>query len=325
MSKPATNAKGIFKANQYLFMEGDMGDEMYIIRSGEIDIIISEGEKKVTVATLGPGAVLGELSLFDNEPRSASAMAKSETQVVTINRTLLEATYKKIPPWLVGIIKILVSRLRDTTHKKYLQDLRHCLPSLLKILSAHKGEEEILISQVMTEVETMYGLPEDGIRRLLSGLYNVSLIDMDPDVIIVPDFEALEMYYNYLLARHQGKKLPEETVTTENQIKAIMFLKYVGFEKGSKKGNELHITINQLAHALKKSDAPMDEPTFRDTLDELVENGVVIEDVKKIKSLHSTHHENIIKIDPVSFDRTFKFRDYYPIYKVEDFLLFCDG
>ncbi|MGL1903365.1 MAG: cyclic nucleotide-binding domain-containing protein [Fibrobacterales bacterium] len=324
MSKPATNASGTFNANEYLFAEGDLGNEMYIIRSGEVDIIIKEGEKSVTVATLGPGAVLGELSLFDNEPRSASAMATQETQVVTINRAILEATYKKIPPWLVSIIKILVSRLRDTTHKKYQQDLKHCLPSLLRVLITHKGEDEILISQIVAEVESLYGLPQDGTRRLLSGLFNVSLIEMDPDVVIVNDFEAIEMYYQYLYARHNHTRVPEETVTTEEQVQAIQFLKYVGFEKGSKKGNELQITINQLALALKKSDAPMDEPTFRDALDALTENGVVREDVKKIKSMHSTHSESIICVEPERFDRVFKFREYVAIFRISNFLELCD-
>lgn len=324
MAGTVQNAQGIYQPHEYLFEEGDMGDEMYIIRSGEIEISIKEGAKDVVVATLGPGSVLGELSLFDNEPRSASAKATKTTQVVTINRTILEATYKKIPPWLVSIINILVSRLRDTTHKKYIQDLRHCLPSLLNIIKSHKGEDEILISQIVDEINILYGLAEDGVRRLLSGLYNVSLIDMDPDCIIINDYDAIVMYYDYIMVHRAGGRLPEETVRGADQIKAIEFLKYIGFEKGAKKGKEIQITINQLALALKRSDAPMDERTFRDALDELTTNKVVREDVKHIKALHTSHNESIIVINPERFDRIFKYQEYESLFKIKDYLELCD-
>ena len=57
----------------FLFREGEKGDKMYVLLEGEIDIFLGD----FVLETAGPGALLGEMALIDDSPRTANAVAKS--------------------------------------------------------------------------------------------------------------------------------------------------------------------------------------------------------------------------------------------------------
>jgi CRP/FNR family cyclic AMP-dependent transcriptional regulator len=63
-----------FSAGQHIFTVGQPGDVMYVVKEGEVDIVING---KV-VDTVGPGGLLGEMALIDKRPRSATAIAKTD-------------------------------------------------------------------------------------------------------------------------------------------------------------------------------------------------------------------------------------------------------
>ena len=67
-------------AGTLLFDAGDIGDAMYAVISGEIDIVINGS----TVETVGAGGILGELALVDDGPRAGAAVARSEAVVVAV-------------------------------------------------------------------------------------------------------------------------------------------------------------------------------------------------------------------------------------------------
>jgi CRP/FNR family cyclic AMP-dependent transcriptional regulator len=58
---------------QSVFRQGNLGDRMYVVVSGEILIFREDRATETTLARLGPGETFGELALFDQHPRSASA------------------------------------------------------------------------------------------------------------------------------------------------------------------------------------------------------------------------------------------------------------
>ena len=63
-----------------LFHKGDSGDAMFLIESGRVHISINDEDgQEVTLARHRPGTVLGEMSVFDDQPRSASAQAMADT------------------------------------------------------------------------------------------------------------------------------------------------------------------------------------------------------------------------------------------------------
>ena len=71
---------------QYLCRTGGPGDACYVVGHGQIDILAEEGEEERVLATLGPGHAVGEISLLDGKPRSASVRAKTECVIFALKR-----------------------------------------------------------------------------------------------------------------------------------------------------------------------------------------------------------------------------------------------
>ena len=99
-----------------LFRKGDVGDEMYIILKGKIDIIDEYDTHKKILAELGPGEFFGEMAMFEKCMRSAHALAKEPTQLLALSEEVLRHLIeKKIPKqFLANIIGVLCHRLRLT-------------------------------------------------------------------------------------------------------------------------------------------------------------------------------------------------------------------
>lgn len=103
---------------QILFHEGERGDRLYVIVEGKVKLghTSSDGRESL-LAVLGPSELLGELSLFDPGPRTATATALTET-------TLMGLGHSALRPWLTGrpevaeaLLQALAQRLRRTNEQ----------------------------------------------------------------------------------------------------------------------------------------------------------------------------------------------------------------
>jgi len=105
------------KAKDILFEEGDQSKSMYLIKNGAIRIFKRKGDGKIEIETLRAGQVVGELSFFDGQPRSASAESLVTSEVVEISRAALDSALSQAPEWLVTLIKTITSRLRSANNR----------------------------------------------------------------------------------------------------------------------------------------------------------------------------------------------------------------
>jgi CRP/FNR family cyclic AMP-dependent transcriptional regulator len=103
-----------------LFREGEKGKELFIIRSGAV--IVSKhvkGRVEQVLARLGPGDFFGELSLFDDQPRSATIQAETETIMYGLDRSSLDHLIEQNPraatAFFTQVVLVLVKRLRDSS------------------------------------------------------------------------------------------------------------------------------------------------------------------------------------------------------------------
>ena len=100
-----------FAAGQFIFKAGDPGETMYIINEGEVDILDGSG---ATLETAGPGSIVGELALIDDEPRSATVVAKTDCRLVAVDRRRFEYMVQETPFFGLAVMKVLADRLRHT-------------------------------------------------------------------------------------------------------------------------------------------------------------------------------------------------------------------
>jgi CRP-like cAMP-binding protein len=95
-----------------VFRRGDVGGELYVVVDGEIRIHLDHDGREVTLARQSSGSVLGEMSVFDDQPRSASAQAMAASTVRVLRRDRLQAIVHEHPEVLLEFIKNLSERLR---------------------------------------------------------------------------------------------------------------------------------------------------------------------------------------------------------------------
>ena len=99
-----------FAAGQFIFKAGDPGETMYVITEGEVEILSGSA----ALETAGPGSLVGELALIDDEPRSAAALAKTDCRLVAVDRRRFEYMVQETPNFALAVMKILADRLRKT-------------------------------------------------------------------------------------------------------------------------------------------------------------------------------------------------------------------
>ena len=110
-----------YAKGEIIFSENSPCDGMYIIDSGRVRVFktMDDGKKKteIDLCILGQKAMFGEMGMIDESPRSATVQTLEPTVCTVITKQIFEDQLSKIPAWMVNMIKILVSRLRETNEK----------------------------------------------------------------------------------------------------------------------------------------------------------------------------------------------------------------
>ncbi len=97
-----------FEAGERIFVEGDEGSTMYVVRAGSVGIM-SAGE---VLETVRPGETFGELSLIDGAPRGATAIAREATEVAVIDEGAFNYLIERTPSFALDLMRRLSKRLR---------------------------------------------------------------------------------------------------------------------------------------------------------------------------------------------------------------------
>jgi CRP/FNR family cyclic AMP-dependent transcriptional regulator len=101
-------------AGEMVFSQGDQGGIMYVVQSGTVEIFLKDDTgEKVILSVVEAGGIFGELSLLDNEPRSAGAKALVESVLFIIDRHDLEMLFQKHQHAALDIMAMLSRRIRE--------------------------------------------------------------------------------------------------------------------------------------------------------------------------------------------------------------------
>ena len=104
-----------FDAGTMIFSQGDSGSSMYIVESGDVNIHLSgEGSQRISLKDAARGEYFGELALFDDKPRSASALATTDAVLLELQRATLEDYLDRRPRAAMAILRTMSERLRET-------------------------------------------------------------------------------------------------------------------------------------------------------------------------------------------------------------------
>jgi CRP/FNR family cyclic AMP-dependent transcriptional regulator len=97
-----------FQKGHRFFATGDHGEVMYVVTSGEVEIVL----RGKVLETVGAGSIFGEMAIIDDRERSAEAIAKSDVKVVVIDQDRFVFLTRNDPYFALRVMKIITSRLR---------------------------------------------------------------------------------------------------------------------------------------------------------------------------------------------------------------------
>jgi CRP-like cAMP-binding protein len=110
------------RGRQILFREGDRGEEMFIVRRGTM--LISKavtGKVEQVLVRVEPSDFFGEMTLFDGSPRSATAQAETDVELLVLGRDSLQALTETNPSaaaaFFYAMVKVFMERLRRSTQQ----------------------------------------------------------------------------------------------------------------------------------------------------------------------------------------------------------------
>jgi CRP/FNR family transcriptional regulator, cyclic AMP receptor protein len=98
----------LYTAGQIIFEEGQDRDFMYVIKKGEVDIVI----RGHVVETVGEDGFFGELALIDRAPRSAAAIAKTDCTLIKIDERQFLYLVQETPFFALIVMRIMAGRIR---------------------------------------------------------------------------------------------------------------------------------------------------------------------------------------------------------------------
>ncbi|HEX9307118.1 MAG TPA: Crp/Fnr family transcriptional regulator, partial [Anaeromyxobacter sp.] len=106
-----------FPLGTVLFREGEPGKEMYVVQQGRITISKTVGEVEKILASLGPGEFVGEMSILNNKPRSATGTCAEPSKLLVIDAKTFEAMIRGNAEIAIRMIKKLSDRLAEANEQ----------------------------------------------------------------------------------------------------------------------------------------------------------------------------------------------------------------
>ena len=107
-----------YTANEPIFWLGEVGDEMFIVQRGQVRLsYVDEAGQDIVLAIVGPGAFFGELSLLDGGPRTATARAKNEAVLLSLDRKNFYDFLEKNGSAAVHVVATIAHRSRENLEK----------------------------------------------------------------------------------------------------------------------------------------------------------------------------------------------------------------
>lgn len=103
----ASNTRSI-AAGTTIFNAGDARDDMYAVLEGEVDLIVN-GK---LVETVGKGGIFGEMALIDKEPRTGTAVARTDARIAVVDETRFLFLIQQTPNFALHVMRVLSDRLR---------------------------------------------------------------------------------------------------------------------------------------------------------------------------------------------------------------------
>ncbi len=191
-----------FPKGSRVFHEGDESDACYIVRNGEVRVTREHSDgRAITLATLGPGEIVGELAMLDGEVRSASVEALTDVELVAVTARDMRGLLERNPSITAKLVVALTKRVRETNERVSQQSFQ-TVPSrvagVLSQLVADEGEvperDGVTIRMTQADLAQLAGTSRESVSRFLAMLERAKVVRVGRGRVTVLEPGRLRSY-----------------------------------------------------------------------------------------------------------------------------------
>ena len=106
-----------YDKDEVIFRQGDTGNCMYVIQSGEVEALAESGDRELKLRTMGPNEFFGEMALFEKAQRTATIRATKPTRLLTIDKKNFLGGIHEDPSLAFRLVETMSHRIRDLTDR----------------------------------------------------------------------------------------------------------------------------------------------------------------------------------------------------------------
>jgi CRP-like cAMP-binding protein len=186
---------------EVLFRAGDVGDGCYRIQAGLVKVVVTsqKGEERI-ISLLGPDAIVGELSMIDGGPRSASVVAIADCSLSFLSRAKFQMCIEAHPELTSYLMKTLARRLRGTddalaatTFLSVKQRLARALLTVAEYVGEKNGDGRIQLRLKIGQgdLAAMAGVARENVSRTMSDWRKRDIVTRSSSYYCINDPKAL--------------------------------------------------------------------------------------------------------------------------------------
>ena len=182
-----------------VFFENEQGDTLFMILEGRVRVtILGDDGREVILSVLGPGDFFGEIALLDNEPRSATAIAAEDSELLLLQRNEFQGAMSENPSISGALIRVLTARLRRANHQISTLALLDVYGRVARVILDIAREEGRRLKDgriafrraTHQELANRIGTTRETVTRMLKDLERQGLITVDGrEVVLEANFE----------------------------------------------------------------------------------------------------------------------------------------
>lgn len=195
LSEQATELK--LEPGEVLFEQGDVGDTLYAIISGAVEFsVLAQDGRKLTLDMMRPGALFGEISLFDPGERTATATAVEPTRLCRVRHSDVLAQIRHQPDLAVDMIHLAGQRMR-WMGRQLSEQVFLPLPTRLARKVLHLAPDrtqcpcKLKLSQ--SELAEFVGATREAVSKTLSNWKRDGVIEAARGGLVILDWDGLSM------------------------------------------------------------------------------------------------------------------------------------
>ena len=199
------------RAGEVLFSAGEKGSEMFVVRSGAVRITVESRGIEKTLAVLGPGEFVGEMSILTDQPRSATATVVEDAELLVVGVRVLEEMIVHNTEIALRLVRKLARRLESADALiqvlLYRDPKERVIENLKRLARIHDAGDgaPLRFRTDFADMAEQVGLEPGEVEEIMLRLVNAGFVKLEDGNWIISRVEDIDDFLSFLKLKDQYK------------------------------------------------------------------------------------------------------------------------